>query len=112
MSREQPAKKVAARLALPPRIEMIERQRRTGFQGLDGDVAAHFPNDGKIQKLVDQKPPVVVEIGHDDFEEVVGLARDEMTSDDLGQGDDSLLEAERPFVGVAVDLDADEYRKA
>ncbi len=91
---------------------MIERQRRTGFQGLDGDVAAHLPNDGKVQKLVDQELPVMVEIGHDDFEEVVGLARHEMTSNDLGHGEDSLLEAERPFVGVAVDLDADEYGKA
>ena len=63
---------------------------------------------GEIQKLVDQKPPVMVEIGDDDFEEVVGLARDKMASDDFGHGDDSLLEAERPFVGMAVDLDADE----
>src|SRR5260370_35552248 len=93
-------------------MEMMERRRRTGFRGVDGDVAAHFVNDGKVQKLIDQKPPVVVEIGHDNFEEVVGLARDEMTSDDLGHGNDSLLEADRPFVGVAVDLDAAEYGKA
>ena len=36
----------AKRLA-PPRIEMAERQRRTGFQGLDGDIAAHLANDAE-----------------------------------------------------------------
>ena len=91
---------------------MSQRQRRPGFQGLDGDVAAHLVDDGEIQQLVDQEAPVVVEIGNDDFQEIVGLARDEMTGDDLGHGDDGLLEAEGPLVGVAVDLDADEDGEA
>jgi len=36
---------------------MAERQRRPGFDGLDGDVAAHFPDDRHVEKLVDQESP-------------------------------------------------------
>jgi hypothetical protein len=36
-------------------FEMIERQDRTRFEGLDGDVASDLADDGKLQQLADEE---------------------------------------------------------
>ena len=50
----------------------------------------------------------MVEIGHDDLQEIVGLAGDHVTGDDFGKGHDGFLERDRSFVGMTFDLHADE----
>ena len=55
-----------------------------------------------------QEALIVVEIGHDDFQEIVGLAGDHVTGDDFGKSHDGLLERGRPIVGMTFDLHADE----
>ena len=90
-------------------IEMIERQRRTGFHGLMAMLLRTSRTMGDPEACRPETAGNGRDRGRRSREEVVGLARDHMASDDLGHGDDSLLEAERPLVGMAVDLDADEY---
>ena len=55
-------------------FEMSERQRRTGFERLDSDVAADFSHDWVVQQLSDQKLLIVLEIRNDDLQEIVRLA--------------------------------------
>ena len=55
-----------------------------------------------------QETLIVVEIGHDDLQEIVGLAGDHVTGDDFGKGHDGFLERDGSFVGMAFDLHADE----
>jgi hypothetical protein len=40
-------------IAVSVPFEMIQRQDRAGFEGLDGDVASDFTDDGKLQQLAD-----------------------------------------------------------
>jgi hypothetical protein len=55
-------------------FEMIERQNAAGFEALDRNVAADLAYDRKFQQLLQQKPPVVLQIRHDNFEQVIGIA--------------------------------------
>jgi len=73
--------------------------------------AAHLAHDRQIEQLAHQKALVAGEIGHDDFKEIVRLARDEVARHDFRHLDDGLLEGEGAIVGVAVELDADKDRK-
>jgi len=62
---------------------VIERQWRPCLERLDCNVAAYFAHNWQIEQLADQKALVVTEIGYDDFEEVVRLTGDEITSSRL-----------------------------
>src|SRR6185437_255476 len=92
--------------------QMRQWQGRAGFESLDRDVAADLAHDRQLQKLADEKALIILEVGHDDLEEIIGLARDEVAGDDFRHLDHRLLEARRLFVGVTVDLHTQEYREA
>lgn len=91
---------------------MRERQRRARLQRLDRDVAANLADDGQVEQLSDKKALVVLKLGYDDLQQIVGLARDQVTGDHFGHLDDSALESLRMFVGMAVNLHAEEDRKS
>src|SRR5882757_500196 len=91
---------------------MRQRQGRARLERLDRDAAANLPNERQVEQLVDEEVLIVLELWHDDFEEIVDLARHEMAGNHLRHGHHSLLECERLIVGVAVDLDAEKGREA
>src|SRR5689334_2638252 len=91
---------------------MSERQRRAGLQRLDRDVAADLAHDRHLQELADEEALIILEIGHDDFEKIIGFPRDEMTGHNFRHLDDRPFEARRFLVGVAIDLHGKEDRKA
>src|ERR1700739_445890 len=63
--------------------EMAERQWRAGLQGLDRDVAADLAHDRQIEQLADQEALIILELGHDHFEEIIGVAGDEVAGDNF-----------------------------
>jgi hypothetical protein len=53
----------------------------------------------------------VLQVGDDDFEQIVGLVGNHMAGDNLGRGNDRLLERRGAIIGVAIDFHADEDRE-
>jgi hypothetical protein len=87
-------------------FEVFERQWCSCLERLDCNVAAHFAHNRQIEELTHQKALVVSEVRHNDFEEVVRLAGDEVASNDLKHFYDRFLERQCTLIGVPVDLDA------
>ena len=61
-------------VGLTPLSKMTQGERPSGFEGLDGDVAAHFSDDGQAQELADEEPLIVLQVGDDHLQEIVGFA--------------------------------------
>jgi hypothetical protein len=89
---------------------MPERQWTAGLQGLDGDVAAHLSHDRQSQKLAHEKALIALEVGHDDFNEIICRAGNHVAGNDLVQSDDCILEGLGLLVGVSRNLDLDWLR--
>jgi hypothetical protein len=89
---------------------MVERQLRSGLDGLDGDVAADLPDESKLEQLFNQEASVVLQIRNDNFEQVIGVTRDHVASDNMRHGRDKLLKGYGLVISVAADLYADGYR--
>ena len=86
------------------RIEVREWQRRSRLERLNCNVASDFANNWQIEEFADQKALVRTEIRHDHFEEIVGLAGDEVARNDLRHLYDRFLERQCALIGVPVDL--------
>ena len=93
-------------------FKVLERQWCACLERLDRNVAADLTHNWQIEQFADQEALVIAEIGHDDFEEVIGLTGDEVARNDLRHLDDGFLERQRALVGVPVYLDAYENREA
>src|SRR3954451_9481582 len=94
------------------RLEMMQRQRRPGFQRLDRDIAAHFSDDRQVEQSLDKESLIVLQVRYDHLQQVIGFPGNEMTGNDLRQSHDGFLEDHRSIIGVTIDLDPDEYGKA
>ena len=94
------------------RLEMMQRQRRPGFQGLDRDIAAHFLDDRQVEQSLNKELLVVLQVRYDHLQQIIRFPGNEMTGNDLRQSHDGFLEHHRSIVGVTIDLDPDEYGKA
>jgi hypothetical protein len=92
--------------------QMPQGQWRSRLHGLDGNVASNLADDRQVEELADEEALVMLQVGHDHLQQVVGLARDQMAGDHLGHGLDRFFEFEGGFVGMAVDLHAHEDREA
>src|SRR5262245_63236708 len=81
------------------------------LEGLDGNAASDFTDNRQIQELADEEALVVLQIGHDHLQEVVGLTRNQMAGYHLGHCGDGLLELESALIGMAFDLHSEEDRE-
>src|SRR5258708_25376047 len=93
-------------------FKMFERQWRPRLERLDCDVASYFAHNWQIEEFADQKALVAGEIRYDDFQEVIGLAGDEVARNNLWHRHDGFLERQCALVGVSVELDAQKDREA
>lgn len=91
---------------------MIERQDRTCFESLDGNVASDLTDDGKLQQLADKKILVMLQVGYNDFEQVVGLTRNHVARDNLRELDDGFLECDCSVVRMTLNFHSQEDGKA
>jgi len=99
-------------LLSPLSFKVFERQRRPRLECLNCDVAAYLAHDWHIEEFVDQKALIVGKIRYDDFKEIICLTGDEVACNNLGHRDNGLLELQRTFIGMPVDLDAEKDREA
>src|SRR5258708_38687244 len=91
---------------------MVERQWRSGLQGLNRNTASHLANDRQVEHLTDEVALIVLKVGHYDLEKIVDVPSNKMAGDDFRHGDDRILELLSPLAGMVLDLDADEYGQA
>src|SRR4051812_16360021 len=90
-------------------LKVAEWQWRAGLQRLDCNVATYFSNDRQGEQFAYQKPLIIRQLWHDNFEKVVGFPRHQMASHDLRHVHDCPLKQKRMFVCVPIDLDADKH---
>ncbi len=88
---------------------MIERQCRCRLQGLDRNTAAHLLDDRKLEQFADEEALIMLEVGDDDFKQVIDLTGDHVAGDNLRHRNDGGLESTGPVIGVTIDLDPDEH---
>jgi hypothetical protein len=57
----------------PILLEMAQWQWRAGLERLDRNVATYLSNDGQREQFAHQKPLIVRQLWHDNFQKVVGF---------------------------------------
>jgi hypothetical protein len=97
----------------PPLLSPVaQRERAAGKHGADGERGSRLGDGADRQDLVEQYLLVAGEVGDGGLDEEVVGPGDRVAGDDLGDGEQRLLDERGRLAGVPLDLKPDEHGQA